>query len=250
MEILDRFAPLMAQALHFSSTPAGLAVPLNEVQTTLRTLVDAEQASRLEIAPEDRSVWQEKLRLCRFAVYAWVDEILLNASRADAGTWLPLSLQALYFDTSSAGTRFFVDLEACLQQALASDTDTTLPMPATNNPDLEPAFVAQFSRAATVALPEVARQPLRVYATCLLYGFCGRYFDRPDTLHALRKAARDLLATTAPAVTLQASPRNLRLGQFFFTFEPVLYVLLPLLVCVAFGLYCADIVANLPVSAL
>ena len=118
MDLLPRFSRLMAEALHCGSTPAGLELPLAEVHERLKLLADEERAQPLpepdvpavaagpelplsEGLPAPGDAAQRLQLACdnaRFAVYAWVDEQILQSSRLDAMDWLGLSLQYHYFD--------------------------------------------------------------------------------------------------------------------------------------------------------
>ena len=116
----------MAEALHCGSTPAGLELPLAEVHERLKLLADEERAQPLpepdvpavaagpelplsEGLPAPGDAAQRLQLACdnaRFAVYAWVDEQILQSSRLDAMDWLGLSLQYHYFDATDAGRDF------------------------------------------------------------------------------------------------------------------------------------------------
>lgn len=255
MDILNRFKPLMSQALHFAGTQAGLETPLEQVQGVLRGLADKERslpyAAEASTAPDSALSsfnWKENGEYCRFAVYAWIDELLLNAPRSDASGWMALSLQSFYFATSAAGIRFFTDLNARLARTLEGQPQeaalSLVPAASAETGSLS----ASLARAATLALPDEEMQVLRVYALCLVYGFSGCYFDKPEELHAIRKAAGQFLTASEEPVALSIEPKSMHLSTSLEFVEPLLYVLVPLLVCLVFGLYCADILANLPLD--
>lgn len=251
MDILNRFKPLMSQALHFAGTQAGLETPLEQVQSVLRGLADKERTlpySEEASAALSSFSWKENGEYCRFAVYAWIDELLLNAPRPDAIGWMALSLQSFYFATSAAGTRFFDDLNArlaCLLEGQPQEASLSLQPVA---PAETGGLASAFERAAALDLPDEEVQVLRVYALCLVYGFSGRYFDKPEELRALRKAAGQFLAVSEEPLALSKECKPKPLATTLDFVEPLLYVLVPLLVCLVFGLYCADILANLPLD--
>lgn len=261
MELLDRFAPLMSQALHFAGCPQGMALPLADIHTALCALADAERSTSCQDGAEmsDDPRRHEYLSQSRFAVYAWVDETLLNAARPDATAWMGMSLQSRYFETSTAGREVFVKFGELLDVVVKQPEDTTLSSllatPGIAGGDAGLTDEAQegmklatdMEKAATQPLDYADRELLRVYAECLLYGFCGRFFPYPDVLRRLRAASRTLLRATAAASRDRSEPA--RPVSLLHWLEPVLYVAVPLFATLAFALYCADILANLPLTA-
>lgn len=256
MEWTDRFTPLMSRALHYAGSPQGLAAPLADIHTILCTMAEEERdADRHGSACLSAVGQPEDMRLCRFAVYAWVDEILLNSARPDAASWMGMSLQSRYFETSAAGREVFVALRQRLDAVSLSNADAlsplhvALPVSGTErSPDEEQGMVlaVDLERAAAQPLSVSDCAFLRVYALCLLYGFCGRFFMYPEVLRRLRASARRFLrATVTPPKDASSAPPPVSL---FYRLEPVLYVVVPLFAVTAFALYCADILANIPLN--
>ncbi|MDO5483674.1 MAG: DotU family type IV/VI secretion system protein [Desulfovibrionaceae bacterium] len=243
MEILQRFSALMSETLHFSGTPGGLAVPLGEVHARLLFLADQERLSGFAADEESPLDIVEKQReeqdMCRFAVYAWVDEKMLNAARPDAPLWLPLSLQCRYFDTSDGGRRFFQLLDEileklCLPSARMAESD-------------RPALDQRLQEACGLPPHTAGMNALKVFALCLLYGFRGACYDQPELLARVRKACHNLLSVPQSVETGQdASARRQGRAQWRMA-EAVAWVLVPLVGCVLFGLYCADILSGAPI---
>lgn len=239
MDILERFAPLMAEALHCADTPEGQALPLEEVQARLLHLAGEEA---LQVLPPDQD--PEALRAAlddsRFAICAWVDEKLLSSSRPDAAGWLPLSLQCRFFATTDAGQLFFVRLDRVLEE---------LGLPAEENGEAR-SLESRLERAAVLQSDAPGLGALPVYALCLLYGFSGRLYDQPEVLDRLRKLCLRLL----PCRRARGSGRSLRgrrRNSLFRALEPaLLWVLAPLLVCALFALFCAAILTSTPVRGL
>ena len=95
------------------------------------------------------------------------------------------------------------------------------------------------------------REVLAVHALCLLYGFSGRLYEQPELLVGIRKAAHGLVprheepAQPSLALLARETGRSL-LGSL----EPALYVLVPIAVTALFALYCAAVLANIPVRGL
>ncbi|MCR5563002.1 MAG: DotU family type IV/VI secretion system protein [Desulfovibrio sp.] len=241
MDLQERFAPLMAAALHYAGSPQGLATPLEDIQARLLEQADEERALPVPSAggdlpdmPEER---RRELEDARFAVYAWTDEKLLNAQRPDAAAWMPLSLQCHYFSTTEAGQTFFSRLDALLTAlGIAGE-------------GAEPPDLAQRLEQARGLPPDSSRvDVLRVYALCLLYGFRGRLYSQDDLLARVRKACRALLRRPEPAQAPKAAPARQDRQTLLHRLEPALYVLVPIAVCGLFWLFCANILAHIPVK--
>lgn len=260
MELLDHFSPLMSRTLHFAGSPDGMAVPLDAVHAALCELADKERMA--VSAGVDGLYPQETLQRCRLAVYAWADEILLNSTRQDAGGWAGMTLQARYFDTSAAGIRVFDDLWSLLDEAehRQDSAESAILLPAVlpaglcaadDHPDSEGVALAdRFEKAIAETFSPMHDEALRVYATCLLYGFCGRYYPQPSVLRRLRLAARALLKKAPPVVVDDKPVRTGGVQASLLWLEPALYVVVPLLVTLAFGLYCADILSGMPLTGI
>ncbi|MBQ7608724.1 MAG: DotU family type IV/VI secretion system protein [Desulfovibrionaceae bacterium] len=234
MDLQERFAPLMAQALHCASGE-GLAMPLEAVQTRLFSLAE-EERSALAFSSD----LPDRLEYARFAVYAWADEKLLNAERPDAGAWLPLSLQCRYFSTTEAGHIFFTRLDDVLDSlGIAREVD-----------GVPQDLAERLERACHLAPERSGVDVLRIFALCLLYGFRGRLFAEEELLLRVRKACRALLRQPE-TVSLTSAPSSSHAGQSLLgRLEPLFYVLVPVAVCALFWLFCADILAHIPVQGL
>lgn len=261
MNLLPRFSRLMAEALHCAATPAGLALSLGEVHDRLKALADEERALPLPSAaapapaapgelplpdeeggPDDAlRQWRLACDNARFAVYAWVDEQMLQSPRLDAADWLGYSLQYHYFATTDAGQAFFSRLTALVRSALPA-ADAGQPGEGDGLPDGGPqmleAFVLHGADERTTAVAEA-------YALCLLYGFRGMLHDNPDALARYRKAAYALLCRkevpAAPGLPRQRSAAPLIAAML----ERAAYALVPLLVVLLFGTLCAAELADM-----
>jgi type VI protein secretion system component VasF len=241
--MVQRFFILMRTALYLARSEEGLSLPPDEIRRRLETPLAEERRLPLPpIPPGGRSLDMET---CRFAVYAWIDETLLNSPRPDAGDWSGHSLQYQFFHTAEGGARFYDNLLRLLRGL-------------DPNPELErlPELLEKANETFSDG-PE--RGELSVYALCLLYGFSGRLFNRPDMLTRLRETARPLLEENWPPAAVQASngansttrDREWRSPSLLSRVEPVLLTLLPLVVTALFLLYCAGILADaLPQSIL
>lgn len=251
----------MAEALHCASTPAGLELPLAEVHERLKLLADEERALPLpepdvpaaaagpdlplsEGLPAPGDAAQRLQLACdnaRFAVYAWVDEQILQSSRLDAMDWLGLSLQYHYFDATDAGREFFSRLEALARAALpfAGDGAPEEDPPAGAVPQLLEGLLLHGADELTLAV-------IRVYALCLLYGFKGMLHDFPEALARCRKAAYLLLRRNDAPAGLAAAPARPAGSRVPAMLEKAAYILVPPLVVLLFGALCAAELANIP----
>lgn len=260
MHLLPRFSRLMAEALHCGGTPDGQALSLAETHERLKALADEERALPLpdglpaeadtgslslpvsEASPDETArQWRLACDDARFAVYAWVDEQILQSSRLDAADWLGYSLQYHYFGTTAAGREFFARLTALLRDSLPPLD--MMPPDGTELTDAAPqvleAFVLHGGDEQVTATAEV-------YALCLLYGFRGMLHDAPETLARYRKAAHALLRRKdAPEA---APPREERHAAHLVAtvLENAAYVLVPALVALLFGSLCAAQLADIP----
>ena len=241
MDLQERFAPLMAAALHYAGSAEGLAMPLKDIQARLLVMADEERArSALDAEdglPDGSEERRSGLEDARFAVYAWADEKILNAPRPDAGDWLPLSLQYRYFSTTEGGEQFFSRLDAVLDTfGIAREADG-------ESRD----WVQRLELACGLSANNAVTEVLRVFALCLLYGFRGRLHGQDELLARVRKTCRMLLRrpeTAAPAlVTTKARENRQMLLQ---RIEAVACVVVPVVVCVLFWLFCANILAHIP----
>ena len=239
---LDRFTPLMSEALHCAGSPEALAMPLEEIQASLLRLAEEERARPLApFGAPDEGAAREALDQCRFAVYAWADERMLNADRPDAPLWMGLSLQHRFFATAEGGQRFFVRLEELLD---------SLGVPRERN-DEPLALDRRLELAARIPADAPGRDTLAVFALCLLYGFSGRLHGEPELLSGIRKAAHALLPKEEEQLAESRARRAREGGQALLrNLEPLLYMLVPLAVTFLFALYCAAVLADVPVHGL
>jgi type VI protein secretion system component VasF len=241
----QRFFPLMSRARSLAGEAAS---PLSEIRQTLFALAEEEREAPLPAAPvggEQKRVEAgfdaaPDLSRCRLAVYAWVDEILLNAARPDAAAWTAMSLQHAFFQTSEAGTLFFAHLDELLDQLLPLGDDA-------REMDVQTRLASRLEAAVPLRREtSPARRELDVYALCLLLGFRGRYFDAPEFCERLRRAARKILADSE-GIRLPSQGRSRRAEKPLPpALEWLFYAILPLAATFLFGLYCANLLVSLP----
>lgn len=248
MAYYDRFSPLMAEVLHFTGTPEGLSLPLAEAEAKLVSLAEAERVlSRDEIQEKREKTGNMNLDMVkhstfndaeysRFAVYAWADENMLNAPRCDASSWASLSLQRRYFDTAGAGRLFFEKLDEILNILGVQG----------NNVGLYDDLSSRIDIAATISSGREGMNALKTYALCLLYGFRGIFYSRPDELAQIRRACRILLSENQTQqlpspVAMQKSDTAAKKSSVR---SLAVFILVPLVVTTLFYLFCANILSS------
>ena len=264
--LLARFDAIMAYALHAAGNSAQ-ALSWESLAAELDALL--EQERRLPPPPGFSGA---ELEECRFAVYAWTDETLLNSGRADALLWMSGSLQQRFFRTSNAGVEFYERLDALLEEP-PGEPDTlqlseagtpgrsvpAIPRPAgagllTSLPSRLALWKTRQERTDHLDIRNRA-QIIRVYAACLLYGFRGG-LCRPEQ----EELRRDILSVCVdlaapdniwplPLRELSDVPAGkkapLAWKTIFLRLEPALHLLVPALVCLGFYVYCANIIAGI-----
>jgi type VI protein secretion system component VasF len=243
--MLKRFFPLMSEALHYGRLSTN-DEPLAELGRKLSMLAEEERAQLAPFANDDMDRPVD-LTHCRLAVYAWVDETLLTAPRPDAVAWVAQSLQHTYFQTSEAGCLFFTRLENLLEE---------LSLPPEEVATADDSLSQRLEAAARLPRKRAARQELDVYALCLLLGFSGRCYGNTYLTDKLRQAARQVLRgsenSLAPITAKRGwfVRRRTGAGEISSTLEWLLYILLPLFGTLLFGVYCANLLVDLPRAGL
>lgn len=254
----DRFAPLFAMALHLHGTPEGVARSWDAAAEAMHELAKHEQSlppdvnrAAVELSPAD-------LADARFAVYAFVDEMLFRSPRQGEVSglgWSPHTLQNRYFGTNDGGELFYERLEVLLARLEREPEQKDLPMqhpamqlrsPVDAHADM--ALIDRL-RAAASHVPETAAQrsgyaALAVFAQCLAFGFRGRLYTQDSQICELRDTACSMLtAAWAPLPPVETAPAaRKRSVPFLADCEPLLHVLAPLAITVAWYVFCADII--------
>lgn len=257
--LCERFAPIMAETLHYAGAPDGLAAPLSEAAGRLVELAERERALPA-CAPAQASTPRRDLEQARFAVFAWADEQMMSSQRAEASSWAAMSLQYRYFGTAEAGRLFYQELEKCLDSCGVPRRARLQKSEAEEEPrgdgiDLgvcaEPErdewreldLAERFEAAASRHMEGDDEGALGVFALCLLFGFRGALYGDAAQLARIRRACRGLF-DRAPELRMPHSRR--RASELLIWGERAAYVALPLLVCILFALYCGGVLANAP----
>ena len=137
ISLREIFTPLIARVLLFVQTPASARGTSPTVRKEINVLLEEQKAlvRRHEIA-------QPEYDTARFAMIAWLDEVMLKATYAENQEfyqqWQHAPLQAELYNTANAGVEFFERLE-----------------------QLRPS----------------QKEVNEIYHLCLCLGFRGRYYD-------------------------------------------------------------------------
>lgn len=136
MHLTDCFVELVAYVVYFRKTASIKQHQYEQVKADVMRLL-----SQSEQCVEKGTFVREDYDQARFAVCAWVDEIILSSTWDQKGKWQREQLQRIYYNTTEAGEEVFERL---------------------NNLGLH------------------QREAREVYYLCLALGFKGRYCKQGD----------------------------------------------------------------------
>lgn len=136
MRLTDCFIEMIAYVAYVMKAMDRRQPSFDEVQNNIRRMI-SESEKRVR---GDR-LSQEDYNEARFAVFAWIDEMILNSSWNQKNRWQGEQLQLLYYNTAEAGELFFERLSA---------------------------------------IGPHQRDVREVYYLCLALGFLGRYCQKGD----------------------------------------------------------------------
>jgi len=158
MHLTDCFMELVAYVAYFQKTVNTKQPAFEQVKADIiRLLTQSENCLRKGLYPQD------DFDQARFAVCAWVDEVMLSSAWTHKGLWQREMLQRIYYNTAEAGEEFFERL---------------------NNVGLH------------------QRDVREVYYLCLALGFMGRYGRKGDEflLEQLKASNLKLLAGSSVGI--------------------------------------------------
>ncbi len=96
------FSDLFAYVCHFQRTLAVAMPAVEEVRARVQTLLaESEQKAR------ELGFSEDEIKLAKFAVCAWIDELMMNVNWPHREAWKRNLLQTEYFKTTNAGEEFF-----------------------------------------------------------------------------------------------------------------------------------------------
>jgi type VI secretion system protein ImpK len=160
LRLTDCFIDLIAYVAYFIKSVDSRQPTFEQVKTDIERLI-----SKSESCIKIGDFSHEDYDLARFAVFAWIDEIILNSSWKERYRWLGEQLQRIYYHTSNADEIFFEKL---------------------NSLGLHQKDVRE------------------LYYLCLAMGFTGRYCNRGDELLLEQLKAFNLVALTGTSRTLRS----------------------------------------------
>jgi type VI secretion system protein ImpK len=102
MRLTDCFIDLLGYTAYLIKSVGHRQQPFEQVQADIRRLLGQSEslAKRSNASPEDYD-------LARFAVCAWVDEMILASDWRQKDRWQREQLQRIYYNTADAGEQFF-----------------------------------------------------------------------------------------------------------------------------------------------
>ncbi len=155
MRLMDSFIELVAYVVYFKKAVGERQPPYDQVKRDIERFISVSQNRAIQSSASSDDYDQ-----ARFAVFAWVDEVILSSNWSQKNRWQGEQLQRIYFQTTDAGELFFKRLN-----------------------DLGPH----------------QRDVREVYYICLALGFMGRYCHDGDEylLDQLRTSNLKLLTGSA-----------------------------------------------------
>jgi type VI secretion system protein ImpK len=102
MRLIDCFIDIIAYITYLVKSGAKKQPSFDQVKADIQRLITKSQRYL-----EDGTVPREDYDLARFAVFAWVDEAIMNSSWDGRTQWQREQLQRLYYQTTDAGEIFF-----------------------------------------------------------------------------------------------------------------------------------------------
>lgn len=243
MELYLRFAPLMAEAMHLADTGEGLSLPLSAIERTLVALAEEERGRHVSEHENSGKNEQNLIEDARFAVYAWVDEKILNAGREDAQDWLGRSLQCRFAQTTQGGQLFFTRLARLLDGLGIEQERNGHPLDlAERLESAQSQNLTSFSEGRISFSHEV----LGVFCLCLVYGFKGSLYGEKDLLSRIRTVSEKILRQRPSEQYVLEEKKRAPLKRVPDIFRTLLLIV-PVAVTVIFWLYCGNLLSRIPI---
>lgn len=165
MRLLDCFSPLLAYGAALGPRLASSQPPLAAVRRDIEALLDRSQ--RLA---EKAGVDQDRYEAGRFAVSAWLDELILTSPWREKDEWEKQQLQLVRYRTTNAGEEFYQRLEAMMGGTAESEL-------------------------------------MAVYGACLSLGFSGRYYPIREKI-TLEDTTREVLQDATVGIDNPLGPNE------------------------------------------
>ena len=160
MRIVDCFMELLAYVAYFQKTVETRQPAFDQVKADIDRL-----ASQADADLQSKAVPKEDGDLAKFAIFAWIDEVILSSTWNHKEQWQGQQLQRIHFQTTDAGELFFERLNSL--------------GPHQNN----------------------VRE---VYYLCLAMGFSGRYIHESDDFLLEQLKTSNLKVLTGSSIGLPA----------------------------------------------
>ncbi|MBN1932238.1 MAG: DotU family type IV/VI secretion system protein [Desulfobacterales bacterium] len=107
MRLTDCFLELIAYVAYFLKNAADRQPAFDQVKADIQRLISESQDSL-----KKGNLSAEDYDLARFAIFAWIDEAILNSGWNEKDKWQREQLQRIYYRTADAGEIFFERLNA------------------------------------------------------------------------------------------------------------------------------------------
>jgi type VI secretion system protein ImpK len=160
MRIVDCFMELLAYVAYFQKTVETKQPAFDQVKADIDRL-----ASQADADFQSKGLSKEDGDLAKFAIFAWIDEVILGSAWNQKEQWQGQQLQRIHFQTTDAGELFFERLNSL--------------GPHQNN----------------------VRE---VYYLCLAMGFSGRYIHESDDFLLEQLKTSNLKVLTGSSIGLPA----------------------------------------------
>jgi len=102
MRIVDCFIELLAYVAYFLKTVKTRQPAFDQVRADIERLV-----SQADTCLQEKGIPKEENDQARFAIFAWIDEVILSSPWNEKEKWQGQQLQRTYFQTADAGEVFF-----------------------------------------------------------------------------------------------------------------------------------------------
>ncbi|MBW1856775.1 MAG: type IVB secretion system protein IcmH/DotU [Deltaproteobacteria bacterium] len=102
MRIVDCFIELLAYVAYFLKTVKTRQPAFDQVRADIERLV-----SQADTCLQEKGMPKEENDQARFAIFAWIDEVILSSPWNEKEKWQGQQLQRTYFQTADAGEVFF-----------------------------------------------------------------------------------------------------------------------------------------------
>jgi type VI secretion system protein ImpK len=102
MRIVDCFTELLAYIAYFQKTVKTRHPAFQQVKSDIDRLV-----SQADACLQNRGIPKEDSDHARFAIFAWIDEVVLGSPWTEKDAWQRQQLQRIHFQTVDAGEVFF-----------------------------------------------------------------------------------------------------------------------------------------------